>query len=184
VPDWPTNIAYFCTTDAEETAFYNSLYGPGGKLPFFPTNQTYAQLLDFETNIALGHVSTGSVYSHTFHIANARDYSTGKTLVTDWVDKVMSKYSALYNVPLVNTQWTDLAGYAKARTGHFAELTAGARAVYYPTTNQIKITSPAAGSVTVTGTTATGAITYGTDHIAPVTLTANVTVTVTASPRP
>jgi hypothetical protein len=184
VPDWPTNIAYFCTTDAEETAFYNSLYGPGGKIPFFPVNQTYAQLLDFEANIALGHVSTGSAYSHTFHIANVRDYASGKTLVTDWVDKVMSKYSAVYNVPLVNTQWTDLAAYAKARNGHYAELTSGARAVYYPTTNQIKITSPAAGAVTLTGTTATGAITYGTDHIAPVTLTANVTVTVTASPRP
>jgi hypothetical protein len=25
VPDWPTNIAYHCTTPAEETAFYNSL---------------------------------------------------------------------------------------------------------------------------------------------------------------
>ncbi len=184
VPDWPTNIAYHCTTSAEETAFYNSYYGPNGRFPFFPVNQTYAQLLDFEANVALGHVATGSIYAHTFHIANLRDYSSGKTLVSDWLDKVMSKYSALYNVPLVNTAWADLGTYASGRNGHFAELTAGVKAVYYPTTNSIQVTSPAAGKVTLSGTTATGSITYGTDHIAPVTLTANATVTVTASPRP
>ena len=36
VPDWPTNVAYHTTTPAEQTAFYNSLYGPGGRFPFFP----------------------------------------------------------------------------------------------------------------------------------------------------
>ena len=41
VPDWPTNIAYFSTTPDEETYFYNSYYGPNGRFPSFPVNQTY-----------------------------------------------------------------------------------------------------------------------------------------------
>jgi hypothetical protein len=184
VPDWPTNIAYHCTTQAEETAFYNSYYGPAGRFPFWPVNQTYAQLLNYETDIALGHVATGSIYAHTFHIANLRDYGAGGTLVTDWVDAVMAKYSALYSVPLLNTQWTGLAGYAKARTAHFAELSSNVKALYDPVAGTVTVSSPAAGSVSVTGANATVHTTYGTDATSSVSLTAGGSVTVPASPRP
>ena len=51
MPDWPTNIAYHVTTPAEETYFYNSFYGPNGKFPYWPTNLTYAQILDYEAGI-------------------------------------------------------------------------------------------------------------------------------------
>ena len=80
VPDWPTNIAYFSTTPDEETSFYNALYAPGGKFPFWPSALTYPQVVSAETDIALSHLTSGSVYTHTFHIANLRDYGGGKTL--------------------------------------------------------------------------------------------------------
>ena len=51
VPDWPTNIAYFTTTPEEETAFYNSFYGPDGKFPYWPTNRTYDQIIDYEAGV-------------------------------------------------------------------------------------------------------------------------------------
>jgi hypothetical protein len=184
VPDWPTNIAYFCTTDAEETAFYNAYYGPNGKFPFWPVNQTYAQLLDYEATVALGHVATGSIYAHTFHIANLRDYASGKTLATDWADKVMQKYSAYYSVPLLNTQWTDLAAYTTNRNAHFAELSGGVSAVYNPAAGTIAVTSPLAGTVSVNGANGTGHTNYGNDVNTVASLTANGTVTLPAVLRP
>jgi hypothetical protein len=179
VPDWPTNIAYHVTTAAEETYFYNSFYGPNGKFPYWSTNLTYAQLLDYEAGIGLAHVATGSVYSHTLHISNLRNYSSGKTLATDWVNAVMSKYTALYRVPLKTLAWPTLAKYSVDRNTHFAGLAGGARAVYNRTTNTVTVTSPVATTVTVSGANTAGASTYGAEVSAPVTLATGASVTFT-----
>ncbi|WP_416904181.1 hypothetical protein [Micromonospora echinospora] len=186
VPCWPTNIAYFTTTGSEQAHFYNSLYGPNGAFPYWPTDRTYAQVLDLEATVGLQHVASGSIYAHTFHIGNVRDYDSGKTLVTDWVKEVVSRYSSYYSVPLLNSSWAQIATYTKARTAHFAALGAGASAVYDRTTGQITVTSPADGSLQLGGvtTTTTGAVSYGTDVTVPVTLAANTPVTFDAAPRP
>ena len=125
VPDWPTNVAYFSTTPDEETSFYNFYYGPNGKFPYWPTNLTYAQAISADTDIALGHLTSGSIYTHTFHIANLRDYGGGKTLLTDWVSSLLGKYSSYYKVPVLNPGWPALAQYAAGRNSHFAELIGG-----------------------------------------------------------
>jgi hypothetical protein len=198
VPDWPTNIAYFSTTPEEETYFYNMYYGPNGKFPFFPVNQTYAQLMNFETDVAMQHVATGSAYTHTFHIGNLRDYtykcstiiiittcsSQKKTLMTDWADQVMAKYTSYYKVPLLSPGWTKLADSVAKRNVHFETLTAGARAVYDRTTNTVTVSSPQAGSVTMTGATTAGFTTYGAEKTALINLAANTPVTFTPSILP
>jgi hypothetical protein len=183
VPDWPTNIAYYVTTPDEETAFYNSFYGPNGKFPYWPANLTYAQIIDYEAGVALGHVTSGGINTHTFHIGNTRDYGTGKTLVTDWVNSVVSKYDALYSVPLLNQDWPALAGYTTVRDAHFAELTAGVDPVYDRSTGKITVTSPAAGTAQISGVQAANSSTYGTDISAPVALSAGTPVVLTAVPH-
>jgi hypothetical protein len=184
VPDWPTNIAYFSTTPSQETYFYNSYYGPNGKFPYWPTDQTYPQILEHESAQALSHIATGSIYTHTLHIGNLRDYGNGKTLATDWLDQTMAKYTALYNVPLLSPDWLALATYTKDRIGHFAELGAGVDAVYDRVANTVTVTSPVAGKVTVSGARTAGFTTYGTEVSAPITLAAGTPVTFTPSLRP
>ncbi|TDC37519.1 hypothetical protein [Micromonospora sp. KC213] len=186
MPCWPTNIAYHTTTPAEQTHFYNSFYGPNGHFPYWPTDRTYAQVLDYETGVALQHVASGSIYPHTFHIANVRDYGSGRTLVTDWVEEVVNKYDSYYSVPLLNSAWPDIAAYGRARTAHFAALGAGVEAVYDRSAGTISVTSPAAGTVRLGGVTAAtaGATAYGSDVSVPVTLAAGTTVTFDAAPRP
>lgn len=185
VPCWPTNIAYHSTTAAEETVFYNSFYGPNGLFPYWPSNRTYAQLLDHEADVALQHVSSGSIYTHTFHIANVRDYGSGNTLVADWADSVMTKYDSYYSVPLLNTSWTGIGAYTAERTAHFAARTAGVDAIYNRVAGTITVTSPANGKVRLGGVTTgtSGAASYGTDVTVLVTLTANTPVTLNAAPR-
>lgn len=183
VADWPTNIAYFSSTPDEETAFYNWYYGPTGKFPFWSRNLTYAEVMDYEAGQALNQLATGSINSHTFHIANARDYGSGQTVLTDWTGQVLAKYSAYYAVPLLNTDWSTLGAYTTTRNAHFAQVAAGADAVYDRTTGTVVITSTLAGSLQVTGATATGSVLYGTDNQSLITLTAATPVTVTAAPR-
>jgi hypothetical protein len=183
VPDWPTNIAYFTTEPAEQTHFYNSFYGPNGKFPYWPQDLTYQQIVDYEAEVALGHVTSGSIYSHTFHIANTRDYGAGKTLLTDWVDAVMTKYESYYSVPLLNQHWSGLAAYTSVRTQHFAQLGAGVDAVYDRSAGTVTVSSATAGTVQVGGAQGTGSSTYGTDVTTPVVLAANTAVTVPAVPH-
>ncbi|MEV4703241.1 hypothetical protein [Actinoplanes sp. NPDC049316] len=183
VPDWPTNIAYFVTTPEEETAFYNSFYGPNGKFPYWPTNRTYEQILDYEAGVGLQHVAAGGINTHTFHIANVHDYGSGRTLVTDWVETVAAKYAAFYSVPLLNVDWSSLGAYTSVRNQHFAQLAAGVDAVYDRSAGTVTVSSPAAGTVQVSGVQGAGSTTYGTDVTTPLPLTAGTAVTVTAVPR-
>ncbi|MGY0235214.1 Agd3-related carbohydrate-binding protein [Longispora urticae] len=178
VPDWPTNIAYHVTNPAQETQFYNSYYGPQGKFPYWPVNQTYDQIIGHESDVALQHVMTGSAYSHTVHQNNLRQYAANKNLTFDWLRAVAGKYSTYYNVPLRNPDWVALAGYVADRTAHFGSLSAGNDAVWDRATNQVTFTG--AGPVFATGVRAAGFDAYGTDSISKVP-TATV---LTAYPKP
>ena len=184
VPDFPTNIWYFSTNPAEETYFYNHYYGPGGLFPAFTTNQTYSQIIGNEAAQAINQIATGYIYTHTFHIGNLRDYGSGQTLLNDWASAVMSQYSSYYAVPLQSQGWPALAAYASDRMAHYAELHAGVSAVYDRGANTVTVTSPAAGSVTVSGDGATGSTTYGSEKSAKITLAANTPVTFTPSLLP
>lgn len=184
VPDIPTNIWYFSTTPAEETYFYNKYYGPGGLFPYFTTDQTYSQVIANEAGQAINQIAMGYDYTHTFHIGNLRDYGGGQTLLSDWANAVMSRYSTYYAVPLLCQGWPGLANYASDRMSHYAELQAGVSAVYDRGANTVTVTSPAAGSVTVSGDGGAGSSTYGAEVSAKVTLTANTPVTFTPTLLP
>ena len=126
----------------------------------------------------------GYIYTNTFHIGNLRDYGGGQTLLNDWANAVVNLYSTYYSVPLLNQGWPTLATYASDRMAHFAELHAGVSAVYDRGANTVTVTSPAAGSVTVSGDGATGSTTYGSEKSAKITLAANTPVTFTPSLLP
>ncbi|MBT8226249.1 MAG: hypothetical protein HKP61_23070 [Dactylosporangium sp.] len=182
VPDWPTNVAYHTSTPDEQTSFYNSYYGPTGLFPFWPADLTYAELMDYETTVALNQVASGSMYAHTFHIANVHDYGSGETLLTDWLNQVMTKYTSLYSVPLLGSDWSTLGAYTTARNAH-AEQVTGVGAVYDRVDGTVTFTPTVTGTLQTTGLTATGSTLYGNDSQTNLALTAGTPVTVTAAPR-
>ncbi|MEV0677730.1 hypothetical protein AB0I60_14520 [Actinosynnema sp. NPDC050436] len=185
VPDWPTNIGYHTTAPAEQTLFYNSFYGPNGKFPFHDHDLTYNEMVDYEAEVALHHVMSGSAYAHTLHQGNLRQYASGRSLTFDWLKVVVAKYSARYQVPLLNPDWPALAKYVKARNGHFAELAAKRDPVWNKADNTITFTAATTGSLFLTGATAPSGETdrYGTDRITRVPITAGGRVVATAVPR-
>jgi hypothetical protein len=183
VPDWPTNIAYFSTTPEEQTYFYNSYYGPNGKFPFWPVDQSYDQIVEHEAGQAFTHLATGSIYTHTLHIGNLRDFGSGRTLTTDWLESVLAKYSAYYSVPLLTPSWQALGTYVGRRNEHFTELGEGVHAVYDGSTGQVTVTSPTGGRVTMTGARTSGFTEYGSEVSASINLRRDRSVVFTPALR-
>lgn len=186
VPDWPTNIGYHTTTPAEQTYLFNLLYGPNGQFPFFDHDLTYAEVIDYESGVALQHVMDGSAYTHTLHVGNLHQYASGKSLTFDWLNAILDKYSSYYKVPVLNPDWVKLAGYVESRTAHSAEQDQGNDAMWNRVANTITYTAARTGAMFVTGATGGGSLTeaYGADNISRVNLTAGNAVTLTATPRP
>ena len=184
VPDWPTNIAYFSTNPAEETQFYNSFYGPGGRFAYWPSDRTYDQVVDYESTLAVQRVASGSIYSHTLHISNLRDYGGGKSLTFDWVDAAVGKYSSLYRVPLLTPNWSTLAGYVAERNKHFAS-SQNTTATYDSAAKRITVVGANGGRVTLSGVSAgvAGASRYGDEVSAGVNVKSKATV-LAATPLP
>jgi hypothetical protein len=187
VPDWPTNIAYSATNPDEEASIYNCFFGPngtcaGGQFRYWPQDLTYPQLIDAESNIALNHLATGSVYSHTFHIANLRQYGSNQNLVFDWMDALMGKYASYFKANLKNLSWPNLGAYVADRTSHFSTLPA-TKAVWDRALNQVTVSTTAAGTLYLSGatTTATGVSseTYNGNTISRLALVAGQTLTLT-----
>jgi hypothetical protein len=185
VPDWPVNIGYQVTTPAEEAYLYNSLYGPGGEFPTHPRDLTYDELLALEAEVGLAHVLGGSVYSHTFHQGNAHHYAPGKSLLFDWIEEVVSQYSAFYRVPLKSPDWVTLADYTKARAAHFTETRTGPDPVWDKLTNLVTVNADTTGSLFITGA---GLVTvpserYGTDLISQPAVRPGLPLVLLAQPR-
>jgi hypothetical protein len=153
VPRWPTNVFAPVTTPEAAVQAYNLIYGPGGTNPYFPADLSYAEYLGIETDIALAHVLSGSPYPHYFHVANMFEYEPGRSLLSDWAERLFEKYSAYRDLPLRSPLWDELGDYVDDRTSFAAT---GAFGVWDREAGTIAITSPNAGTVFLTGASLAG----------------------------
>lgn len=158
VPRWPTNIFYYATTPLEITTSYNAVYAPGGTLAYWDHALSYAEILDKESDMALGHVLSGAAFPHYMHTDNAYQYAPGRSVASDWVNALLTKYSALSSLPMNTLPWDALGQYMGRRTSF---MKSNVRAVLNSATRQVTITSPGGGSVYATGLQGGQATVYG-----------------------
>ncbi|GGR64395.1 hypothetical protein GCM10008959_28120 [Deinococcus seoulensis] len=179
LPRWPNSVAYHVTTPAEATAFYNSLYAPGGLFPYWDRNLTYAEFLDRESDQALTHILNGTPFPHFMHQPNLRQYAGGKSLATDWVRAALDKYSTYSTLPLNTLRWDDLGRYVQRHTAETKAREAGTLSGRWDRrTNTVRLSS-SAGTVPVTLTGASAGAPYGTDRTAQFDLSGTLDVSVT-----
>lgn len=185
IPVWPTNIAYTVTTPAEATSFYNYIYAPGGRFPYWPRALTYQEILEQETNLALYHLQV-SASSHYFHQANLREYEPGRSLVFDYLNRLMQKYTSYYNIPVLNPSWDEIGDYVAERTNHTNLLQAGITATWNRATNEVTFTAPAdrSGVLFFTGAAQGVSQVYGGDTISKINLSAGQTWHFSYTPQP
>lgn len=112
VPRHPTNIFYSASLPGEETGLYNQLYAEelGGE-------RTYDGVLEDEAAIGLGRLLAYDVNPTMFHQANLRVFGgdTAHTLYTDWVDRVIERYTALVRLPVVGLDLGEVARVMQER---------------------------------------------------------------------
>ncbi|MFE0252789.1 hypothetical protein [Streptomyces sp. NPDC059010] len=189
VPDWPVAIAFQAIDPAEQVAHYYAASDAKTS-----TAAKYRKSIDEQADLALVHLMNGSVYAHTLHQGNAHQYAPGRSLTFDWLQALLAKYTAYFQVPLKNPDWLSLAQYVEARTSHFAELHSRKDAVWNRVTDAITYTPAEDGSLFITGVRTRPATDddqdgpdeaekYGSDQVSRLGLTEGDTVTLTARPR-
>jgi len=192
VPRRATNIFYNTATaglgaNGSEPDEYNWFYAPGGLRqkvngkPDFPSAQTYAQVIENETNIMLQNLLKYEAYSVMFHQSNLWFYDGTHCLLTDVVDRLLTRFRAMVSnsLPVASLSQAQIGQLAKDRMTYNAS---GVDATLNPGVNiSIKVTKNATIPVTgvVSCTARTNCTAYGGQNTVKVAATTAAAVTVT-----
>lgn len=176
VPRWPTNLFYSVTTPEEVVSAYNGVYGPQGTFPYWDHELSYSEFLDVESDIALYHLLSFSPYPHFFHVANLREYTPGRSILTDYLERLLQKYSSYYRLNLKSPSWAALGTYVAQRTSF---TNAEALGVWDRAAKTVTLSTPRGGTIFLTGARVGTYKLYGGDPTATYQLSAGASVTVT-----
>jgi hypothetical protein len=160
IPRRATNIFYNTSTPVagavgSETDEYNFLFGPNGVFriggpggaPFFPTTQSYTQIIERESDAILNYMLRNEMYPLMFHQANFVRYNGVNSLFTDLMDAVMRKWSAISKLQVGTLKQATMGNRLK----ELLDLsTAGVRGVFTPGVGVV-LTSAKAVMVPLTG---------------------------------
>jgi hypothetical protein len=151
IPRRPTNLYYNVSTPAEWMAEYNDLYRN-----YWGRDLTYQEILEKEADIIFLYMLRGENDPLMFHQPNLRAYDGTHSLMSDLLDRVWSKYKAVYNLPVTSPTMKDLGVLVDNQTRYVA---AGVTATI--TGNTITVTSPQDVVVPITGLRTSDAQMYG-----------------------
>jgi len=161
---------------------YNYFYGPNGIFriggpggpPFFTTIQTYAQIVDRESDQYLTYMLRYEIYPLMFHQSNFIRYSGSNSLFTDVMTATFNKYIRISTLPVTSLPQTTIGQKLEQRMTLNA---ANARATYVPLQG-ITLTATGAATVPITGVCGTGCAAYGGQNVSFIPVPAGGTVTV------
>ena len=192
IPRRPTNLFYNLDTSARWVSEYNCYYGPtgtcaGGAFRYWPTNLTYQQILDKESDVMLQYLLKWDIDPLMFHQANTRNIGTAtnpRSLQGDLINATLKKYRSMYNLPILNVSQSEIGRRMASRMaynssgvkGAISKSTSGQCTMTISTVSQaaIPVTGPVTG-VPVGTTTET----YGGQTISFVPLSAGQSVPLT-----
>jgi hypothetical protein len=107
IPRRASDLYFNVSQPAEWIAEYQALRSVG---PI-----SYDQLVDIESTEQLRYLMRGETDPWMFHQANLRDLGGGQSLLTAFLDGVLSKYAARSALPIVSPTMDELAQKVKAR---------------------------------------------------------------------
>ncbi len=137
-PRFPINIFYNVTTPIELVDEYNMIYRN-----YWGRDLSFQEIMDFESDVAISHILSGSVNPHYVHQSNLRNYGNGNCLLCVFVNNVALKYSKMKNLAVQNLAMADIGRRLLARMTYDS---AGASAIWNKTTGALTInaTNPSA----------------------------------------
>lgn len=152
VPRRPDNLFYNVTTPEEWVSEYNYLYGPGGTFAYWDHNLSFAEIIDFEADMWLRDLISGSLDPRMFHQSNLRAYDGTNSLLGKLIDATADKYYRLYSLPIRNLRQSQVGSKMADRmkfdtSGVVGTLTAGA------TGCNVVLSTTKSATIPVTGVT-------------------------------
>lgn len=127
---------------------YNATFGPNGKQPIYSQDQTYAQILDHESDaILLNEMLTYDPCLLAFHIDNSSAYDGMHSMYSDLLDATIAKYKNVFALPVLTLDMKELASMFINRT---SIKTSGVTGVYTPGVSVVLTTNKAA-TIPITG---------------------------------
>lgn len=175
-PRYANNIFYAASNPAQQTDLYNWIYCPGyaANPNGTPLCYDYDDIIDSVTNQALGFLLDFSVNATMFHMNNLDDYGAGRTLMTDFIEALYTKYNAYYggNVPVLSLRTQEIGQQMRDRMAYNASGVSGELRCG----GEITLHTTAAAAIPVTGVSYGNNVTnYAGQPISTVAMTANAT---------
>ncbi len=190
VPRRPTSI-FYNTVSPNPGAVgslpdeYNYFYGPHGLFriggpngtPFYGTNQTYAQIINSESDSLLMDMLRFKADPIMFHQSNLARYDHANSLFTDVMAETLKKFTDMSNLPVTSLPESAIGQLYQERMDYNAS---GVQATFRPgTPPTITLTTTKSATIPVTGacTNIATCATYGGQTIQKVLVPAGTTVT-------
>lgn len=164
IPRRPNNLFFNVAEPADWAAEYNCLYNG-----FWGRDLSYDEILDVESQNLLGYLLRGDLDPWMFHQTNLVAYDGDHALLTDLLDRTLTKYRGYFTLPVVSPTMDFVGARMANRT---AARAAGVSATIEPGTG-IWLSSPVDVTVPITGLEVEGAESYGGQSISWITLEAN-----------
>jgi hypothetical protein len=179
IPRRPTNLYFNVSTPAEWVSEYNAFYAPGGLFPAWDRALTYAEILDKESEMMLNYLAKFDLDPLMFHQPNLRAYDGVNSLLGDLLDATLTKYEAIYKLPIVNSTQEQIGALMAERMAYNASGVKGT--LVLGAQNKIVLTSPNEVIVPITGVSSGAAtVSYGGQPISKIKINAGSTVTLAA----
>ncbi|HLL54609.1 MAG TPA: hypothetical protein VK447_13745 [Myxococcaceae bacterium] len=167
LPRRPNNLFYNVSTPGQWRAEYNAFYRG-----YWGRDLTYAEILDKESDVLLMYLLKGENDPWMFHQTNLRAYDGTRSLLSDLLDRTMTKYRARYNLPWVSPTMSELGAEVAMRT---KLVSAGVNVIYGD--GSITLTAERDVTVPVTGLRTQNASLYGGQYTSFVPVRAGQSVT-------
>lgn len=145
IPRRPNNLFYNVSTPEQWVSEYNHLYRS-----FWGRNLSYQEILDRESDVLLQYVIKGELYPWMFHQANLRFFDGKRSLLTDLLDAVISKYKAKFKLPVLSPRQDSIARKIENRMA-FAD--ADVEVTFHKGSNVLRISAEDTAIVPLTGVT-------------------------------
>ncbi len=160
IPRRPTNLFYNTVTGqpgvpGSLTDEYNYFYGPQGIFriggaggpAFFPTTQTYADIINRESDNLLTYMLRYEIYPQMYHQSNLYRYNGRNSMFSDVHDAALNKFARISTLPVTSLTQTDLGREIESK---MAVLSAQVTGTLTPGRN-IVLSGRSAATVTLTG---------------------------------
>jgi hypothetical protein len=186
IPRFASNLFYNLRTPEQWVSEYNCYYGPKSDpknicpdLPNstrFTANRTYQQILDDESTLWASYMFKWDLSPIMFHQPNTGLYDSSHSLLGDLIDATLAKYSAAYNLPILNLTQHEVGQRIADRMAYNAS---GVTATYNPGTKTITLKTVKAATIPVTGVVRGNKVeNYGGQNISHITMVANDSVNI------